>query len=335
MDLRDFQYVLPSERIAQRPPARREDARLMVLGRSGAPQHRRFPDLLEHLRPGDLLVLNDTRVVPARLILHRTTGGKVEALLVRRVAERKWEALLKTSRTLSVGERLDIDAGRRCFLKEKTADGWVLEFDAAIDGDLERMGRAPLPPYIKRAEGPDDEDRARYQTVYARNPGAIAAPTAGLHFTPELLDRVRSLGVATASLTLHVGTGTFKPVKAERIEDHRVDPERFEIPEATAQAVEETRRRGGRVVAVGTTSCRTLESWARTGERSGWTDLFIHPPFEFRAVDALLTNFHVPGSSLLMLACAFSGRERILTAYEEAVREGYRFFSYGDATLLI
>lgn len=335
MDLRDFQFALPPDRIAQRPAERREDARLMVIRRSGPLEHRRFADVLEYVRPGDLLVVNDTRVVPARLLLRRATGGKVEALLVRRVAERKWEALLKTSRTLAAGERLDVEPGRRCFLKEKTPDGWVLEFDAAIDRDLERLGRAPLPPYIKRTEGPDDSDRERYQTVYARRPGAIAAPTAGLHFTSELLDRVRALGVAVAPLTLHVGTGTFKPVKVERIEDHRVDPEWFEIPEETARAVEETRSRKGRVIAVGTTSCRTLETWARAGRSSGWSDLFIHPPFEFRAVDALLTNFHVPGSSLLMLVAAFIGRERILEAYETAVREGYRFFSYGDATLLL
>ncbi|MBI4563563.1 MAG: tRNA preQ1(34) S-adenosylmethionine ribosyltransferase-isomerase QueA [Planctomycetes bacterium] len=332
MKLRDFDYFLPAELVAQTPAPRRDGARLMVAGPQGI-EHRRFSDLGTYLRAGDLLVLNDTKVLPARLSLRRETGGRVEALLVRQVEARRWEALLKTSRRLGVGERLRVEERFWSRIIDRRPTGrWMLEFDRPLDGDLDRLGRAPLPPYIRRA--PTTLDRERYQTVYAERPGSIAAPTAGLHFTEDLLKRVRRAGVSIARLTLHVGTGTFLPVYVEDVEDHRMEAEWYDIPEETAVAVRRAHEEGGRVVAVGTTSCRTLETWARTKATRGWTDLFIRPPFQFREVDALITNFHLPKSTLLMLVCAFAGRECVLRAYAEAVQRRYRFFSYGDAMLL-
>ncbi|HKS17493.1 MAG TPA: tRNA preQ1(34) S-adenosylmethionine ribosyltransferase-isomerase QueA [Planctomycetota bacterium] len=329
MKSRDFDYLLPAELIAQAPPPARDASRLMVAPLQGGPiEHRAFADLPRYLRAGDLLVLNDTRVVPARLILTRSTGGKVEALLLRRLDSARWESLLDSGGRLQPGEVLRLEDGSPCTLGERRRDVWEVSFEAG-EGAVDRLGRAPLPPYIKRA--PDASDLERYQTVYADRPGSIAAPTAGLHFTPALLDRIAAAGVAIAKVTLHVGTGTFKPVRAEEVEDHVMEPERYEIPDATLKAFD----RAERVVAVGTTSTRTLEAWARTGKAAGETNLFIHPPFEFQVVDALLTNFHLPKSTLLMLVCAFAGRERVMAAYAEAVKERYRFFSYGDASLWI
>jgi S-adenosylmethionine:tRNA ribosyltransferase-isomerase len=301
----------------------------MVLRRSPpAIEHRRFPDLDAYLAPGDLLVLNDTRVLPARIDLWRPTGGRVQALMVRRVADRRWEALLDTPRRLAVGDRLKLQDRVWAAIIGKTPGGtWVLDFDA--DPDLATVGRAPLPPYIKRPAGPDDLER--YQTVYAARDGAIAAPTAGLHFTREHLERLRAKGIVIANVTLHVGIGTFKPVKTETIEEHVLDPEWYDVPPAAAAAMAKAKR----VVAVGTTCCRTIETWARTGAASGWTSLFITPGFEFKRVDALLTNFHVPKSTLVMLVAAFAGLETILDAYAIAVKERYRFFSYGDAMLIV
>jgi S-adenosylmethionine:tRNA ribosyltransferase-isomerase len=328
MKSRDFDYLLPPELVAQVPPPRRDGSRLMVVPRSGGPvEHRAFPDLPRYLEPGDLLVLNDTRVVPARLLLTRSTGGRVEALLLRRDGGSRWEALLDSGGRLQPGETLKLEDGSACAVEERRADVWSVSFES--ETAVERLGRAPLPPYIKRA--PDATDLERYQTVYAERPGSIAAPTAGLHFTEELLGRIQAAGVDIARVTLHVGTGTFKPVRADDVADHVMDPERYEIPDTTIRAIERARR----VVAVGTTTCRTLEAWARTGKAAGETNLFIHPPFEFKVVDALLTNFHLPKSTLLMLVCAFAGRDRALSAYEEAVKEKYRFFSYGDASLWI
>lgn len=315
MKVQAFDYSLPPELIAQEPLPRRDGSRLLVLRRDGGLEHRRFPDLVEYLS-GRTVFLNDTRVFPARLILHRMTGGKVEALLVRRLGDRRWHALLDTSRKLRVGERLKAGDRLHAAIAGKDEDKWVLEFEG--EPDLGRLGRAPLPPYIRRPAR--ESDLERYQTVYAAQEGSIAAPTAGLHFTPEILARL-----ATRRVTLHVGVGTFKPVKCENVEDHRMEPEYYEIPDPPE----------GQVAAVGTTTCRALETWARTGERSGWTSLFIYPPFEFKAVSALVTNFHLPKSTLLMLVSAFAGRERILAAYEEAIRERYRFFSYGDAMLIL
>jgi len=324
----DFDYKLPPELIAQAPLPRRDQSRLLVLHRDGRLEHRRFADLPGYLQ-GETVYLNDSRVLRARVFLIRSTGGKVAALLVRRLEDRKWHALLDASGRLQVGERLWIadpasprhalHAGGQplsVHLSAKEEDHWTLEFD--VEPDLRTLGKPPLPPYIKRSA--DWGDDTRYQTVYAAKEGSIAAPTAGLHFTPEILAKLH-----TRRVTLHVGLGTFKPVKVAKVEDHVMHPEYYEIPEPPQ----------GKVVAVGTTTCRTLETWARTGKTSGWTDLFITPGFEFKVVKSLVTNFHVPKSTLLMLVCALAGRERILAAYEEAVREKYRFFSYGDAMLIL
>ena len=333
MKLRDFDFPLPPELVAQHPAPSRDAAKLMVVRRAeGGIDDRGFSDLPSLLRPGDLLVLNDTRVTPARLALTRATGGRVEALLVRRVTERRWEALLHTSRRLRPGERLSASDGSGCLIAERApGEGWILDFDEEAEGLMARLGRAPLPPYIKRPGGPTPEDLERYQTVYADRSGSIAAPTAGLHFTRDLLDRIGAAGVQVARVTLHVGTGTFKPVRAEDVDDHLMEPERYEIPEATLGAIDQAKR----VVAVGTTTCRTLEAWARTKEPKGTTDLFIRPPFEFKVVDALLTNFHLPKSTLIMLVCAFAGRDRVMAAYAHAIENRYRFFSYGDASFWI
>ncbi len=316
MKVADFNYSLPPERIAQEPLPQRDASRLLVLRRpDGRIEHRAFGDIAGYLR-GETVWLNDSRVFPARVVLRRGTGGKVEALLVRRLAERRWMALLDAGGKLRIGERLELGEGSGARIEAKDGERWTLEFES--EPDLSKVGRAPLPPYIRRPA--DARDLERYQTVYAAKEGSIAAPTAGLHFTPEIL-----AGLAVRRVTLHVGVGTFRPVKCENVEDHRMEPEAYEIADPP----------DGKAVAVGTTTCRALETWARTGKTSGWTDLFIHPPFEFKVVKALVTNFHLPKSTLLMLACAFAGRERLLAAYEEAIREGYRFFSYGDAMLIL
>lgn len=333
---RDFDYELPPESIAQQPSPRGE-SRLLVLDREGAERHRRVRDLPELLRPGDLLVLNNTRVIPARLFGRRPGGGQIEILLTGKAGEQEWDALVKPGRRARPGTVIELDAGLTAEVIEKEESGrHRLRFSEPVEPHLDRLGHVPLPPYIQR---PDDAaDRERYQTVYARHPGAIAAPTAGLHFSAELLQEIAAAGIETAEVTLHVGLGTFKPVSVEQIEEHRMDRERYEVPEAAAEAIRRARGRGGRVVAVGTTVVRTLESAAIAGggevlPGSGSTELFITPGFRFQAVDVLLTNFHLPRSTLLMLVSAFAGRERILAAYEEAVREGYRFYSYGDAML--
>jgi S-adenosylmethionine:tRNA ribosyltransferase-isomerase len=316
MKVADFNYALPPELVAQAPLPRRDDSRLLVLRRDGGPvEHRRFPEVAGLLKD-ETVYLNDTKVLRARILLRRSTGGKVEALLVRRLEERCWQALLDAGGRLRVGETLRLGGRSEVRLAARDEDHWTLDFDE--EPDLARVGAPPLPPYIRRPA--DASDLERYQTVFASREGSIAAPTAGLHFTPELLAKLR-----TRRVTLHVGVGTFKPVRCEEVGRHRMHPEAFEISEPPE----------GRVAAVGTTTCRALETWARTGRTSGTTDLFIHPPFEFRVVKALLTNFHLPKSTLLMLVCAFAGRERVLAAYEEAVRERYRFFSYGDAMLIV
>lgn len=345
MRLPDFDYELPEGRIAQEPLPRRDASRLLALDRAtGALAHLRFSDLPRLLRAGDLLVLNDTRVVPARLRGKKETGGAVEALLLEREgggrAAPVRRCLLDASKPPRPGVRIDFGHGLRAEVLSRSGEGWSVRLTSE-DGDPEaaalRAGAVPLPPYIRR--GPGDPrsalDVERYQTVYAAKPGAVAAPTAGLHFTADLLDRLQGLGVETARLTLHVGPGTFLPVRSERIEDHRMHAEAFDLPGETAEAIGRARRRGGRVVAVGTTVVRTLEGRASgdgsVAAGSGSCDLFIRPGHAFRAVDAMVTNFHLPRSTLLMLVCAFGGRERILAAYAEAVREGYRFYSYGDA----
>lgn len=332
----DFDFELPPESIAQHAVPRGE-SRLLVLDREGPERHRTVRDLPALLRPGDLLVLNDTRVIPARLFGRRAGGGRIELLLVERTGEREWDALAKPGRRARPGTVIELE-GLTAEVVDKREDGrHRLRFSEPIEPHLDRLGHIPLPPYIQRPDS--SEDRERYQTVFARRPGAIAAPTAGLHFSEELLRGIAAAGVETATVTLHVGIGTFKPVAVERIEEHRMDSERYEVPEAAAEALRRVRAQDGRVVAVGTTVVRTLESAAlasgagevRPGE--GSTALFITPGFRFQVVDALLTNFHLPRSTLLMLVSAFAGRERVLAAYAEAVREGYRFYSYGDAML--
>ncbi len=335
---RDFDYELPPESIAQRP-APRGESRLLVLDRKGPERHRRIRDLPELLRPGDLLVLNDTRVIPARLFGHRVEGGgRVEILLVEKTGDSDWDVLLKPGRRARPGTVIELEPGLTAEVLGRGKEGrFRLRFSEPIEAHLDRLGHVPLPPYIGRPDEPADRDR--YQTVYAQHPGAIAAPTAGLHFSQDLLDQIAAAGIGIARVTLHVGLGTFKPVQAEWIEEHRMERERYEINEEAAEAIRQTRARGGRVVAVGTTVVRTLESAALAGggevrPGSGSTELFITPGFRFQAVDVLLTNFHLPRSTLLMLVSAFAGRERILAAYEEAVRMEYRFYSYGDAMLV-
>jgi S-adenosylmethionine:tRNA ribosyltransferase-isomerase len=334
---RDFDYGLPEESIAQEP-APRGESRLLVLDAEGPDRHRQVRDLPRLLRAGDLLVLNDTRVIPARLFGQREGGGggRMEVLLIEKTGEREWDALVRPGRRARPGTVLRFEE-LTAEVTDKREDGrYRLRFPEPVEPHLERLGHVPLPPYIRR---PDREaDRERYQTVYARNPGAVAAPTAGLHFTEEILEEAAAAGIGVARVTLHVGIGTFKPVSAERVEDHRMDRERYEVGKETAEAIRRTRESGGRIVAVGTTVVRTLESAALAGggevrPGGGSTELFITPGFGFQVVDVLLTNFHLPRSTLLMLVSAFAGRERVLAAYEEAVREGYRFYSYGDAML--
>ena len=346
MTLDEFDYELPRERIAQHPLPRRDAARLLVLDRAtGRLEDSGVGELAGWLDAGDLLVLNDTRVVPARLLGRKASGGRVELLLVERVApdEPVWRCLLRASRKPGVGARLELADDLSATVLGREADGlWLVGFESrssslgSLEAALERAGRLPLPPYIERP--PAEDDRERYQTVFARRPGAVAAPTAGLHFTPELLGALAAAGIGTAWLTLHVGPGTFEPVRSERVDDHVMHAEVFEIPEATADALRVARERGARIVAVGTTVVRALEHVAkRDGEvhaARGACDLFIRPGFRFRVVDALLTNFHLPRSTLLMLVAAFAGRERVLEAYAHAMRERYRFYSYGDAMLV-
>ncbi|HSM91697.1 MAG TPA: tRNA preQ1(34) S-adenosylmethionine ribosyltransferase-isomerase QueA [Anaeromyxobacteraceae bacterium] len=342
MRISDFDYGLPEELIAQAPIEPRDAARLLVVPPEAPLDHRGIAELPAILSPGDLLVMNDTRVIPARLLGKKESGGKVELLLCEPLAGglgRRWRAMGQASKPIRPGARLLFD-GLTATVEAGEGEGFyavVLDREGPeLERALERAGRLPLPPYIRRA--PDAHDRERYQTVLARAPGSAAAPTAGLHFTPALLDRLAERGIERTTVTLHVGPGTFLPVRAERLDDHRMHGERYEVPPEAVSAVERTRARGGRVVAVGTTSARTLESaWSGDGlvAGAGRTELFIRPGHTFGAVDALLTNFHLPRSTLLVLACALGGRERILDAYREAVARRYRFFSYGDAMLIV
>jgi S-adenosylmethionine:tRNA ribosyltransferase-isomerase len=347
--LEEFDYVLPKQCVAQEPCARRDASRLMVLDRrDGTIEETAFARIGDHLRAGDLLVLNDTRVIPALLRSRKPSGGQVEILLLARDsgdAERSdWLCLVSTGRGLRPGTRLSISDGFEAEFLGEAPGGRVRVRLRAGEGGvadaIRRHGSVPLPPYIKRGDGDSrtNLDRDRYQTVYAREDGAIAAPTAGLHFTDELLQALRARGVGTATLTLHIGPGTFQPVRADDIAEHRLEPEAFRLPPATADAVASCRARGGRVVAVGTTVVRVLEDRMRDEGRpepgEGWCGAYITPGHRFRAVDALITNFHLPRTSLLILVCAFAGRERILPAYARAVAGGFRFYSYGDAMLI-
>ena len=332
----DFHYELPTELIAQAPLSERRASRLLVLdGATGATQDRLFVDLPELLRAGDLLVFNDTRVLPARVLGRKPTGGRVELLLERLLGPRSALVHLQASHKPSPGSYVDLPDGARARVGARRAELTEIELDRDVVPFLEAHGQTPLPPYIARSAYA--ADRERYQTVFARAPGAVAAPTAGLHFDSAMLDGLAARGVERAFLTLHVGAGTFAPVRTPRVEDHELHAEWLEVGAATCAAVERCRERGGRVVAVGTTSVRALETAARGGKVtpvSGDSRLYIYPGFEFRVVDAMVTNFHLPESSLLMLVCAFAGREQTLAAYRHAVAQRYRFFSYGDAMLV-
>jgi S-adenosylmethionine:tRNA ribosyltransferase-isomerase len=338
MRLDQFDFHLPPELIAQHPPARRGESRLLHLdGVDGAIRDFAFADLPALIAPGDLLVLNDTRVIKARLCGEKSTGGKVELLIERIIDSKRALALLRASHAPQAGADLMVASTIPARVLERRGEFYVLEFQTSgsVLELLERFGSVPLPPYIDRPASPEDE--MRYQTVYAEVPGAVAAPTAGLHFDQDTLALLRGRGVELAFLTLHVGAGTFQPLRVADVEQHRMHREWYRLPEATVAAIERARERGGRVTAVGTTTVRCLEAAARGGALragSGETDIFIRPGFEFRAVDRLLTNFHLPRSTLLMLVCAFAGAQNALRAYRHAVASGYRFFSYGDAMLI-
>lgn len=332
----DFSYELPPELIAQAPLPERSASRLLVLdGATGAVADKKFTDLVELLEPGDLLIFNDTRVIPARLYGRKESGGRVEILVERMLAENAALCHVRASKAPRPKTTILLERQMSCTVLERREDLFVLDFGQSVLAALEAIGHVPLPPYIDR---PDTAwDRERYQTVYAQKPGAVAAPTAGLHFDGPLLEQLKRKGVRMSFVTLHVGAGTFQPVRVEDPVQHRMHREWFEVPQETVAAVEQTRALGRRVVAVGTTVVRALESAARSGELKpyrGETDLFILPGFKFGCVDAMITNFHLPQSTLLMLVCAFAGLEPVLAAYRHAVREKYRFFSYGDAMLV-
>ncbi len=336
MKTHDFYYDLPEELIAQTPLEKRDTSRLLCLNReTGEWEHKHFYDIIDYLNPGDCLVMNDSRVLPARLLGHRPTGGAVEVLLLRDLGDRCWECLCKPGRKMQVGSEVIFGNGElTATVRAVQEDGnRVVEFHytGIFLEVLERLGKMPLPPYIKA----ELEDQERYQTVYSREVGSAAAPTAGLHFTQELLDAIRAKGVNTAFVTLHVGLGTFRPVKTEEVLEHHMHSELCMMNDETAAILNKTRAAGGRIVCVGTTSCRTLESLVNEdgtfAAKSRWTDIFIYPGYRFKAMDALITNFHLPESTLVMLVSAFAGRETVLAAYAEAVKERYRFFSFGDA----
>ncbi|MFL1674550.1 tRNA preQ1(34) S-adenosylmethionine ribosyltransferase-isomerase QueA [Paenibacillus dendritiformis] len=341
MDVNLFDFHLPEHLIAQTPLLDRTASRLLALNRrTGEVEHRTFPDIIEYLKPGDLLVLNDTRVIPARLYgVKPDTGGHVEVLLLKQEQDDMWEVLVKPAKRLKQGASVRFgDELTGTVIEEREMGARLIRFEYAgiFNEILDRLGQMPLPPYIKEQLN----DRERYQTVYAKHEGSAAAPTAGLHFTNSILDQIRAAGVRIAMITLHVGLGTFRPMSADVVEEHVMHAEYYEMSEEAAALINETRSSGGRIIAVGTTSCRTLETVAgRYGAEpvaacSGWTDIFIYPGYEFRLVDSLLTNFHLPKSTLVMLVSAFAGREHIMAAYREAIEQEYRFFSFGDAMFI-
>ncbi len=339
MKTSDFDFYLPEELIAQTPLERRDASRLLTLDKhTGQTGHYHFYDLPNFLHPGDCLVLNDSRVLPARLIGHRPTGGVCEVLLLTDKGDNQWECLVRPGRKLRPGAQVIFGQGQlTATIQEELADGKRLvcfNYQGIFLEILETLGKMPLPPYIK-AELKDNE---RYQTVYSKVMGSAAAPTAGLHFTPELLSQIKEMGVKICYVTLHVGLGTFRPVKAEEIQDHEMHSEFCMISRETAETINHCKAEGGRIICVGTTSCRTIESFAAEdgtlSECSGWTNIFIYPGYRFKVLDALITNFHLPQSTLIMLVSALAGREHVLSAYQEAVRDRYRFFSFGDAMFI-
>lgn len=341
MQLKDFYYDLPEELIAQDPLIDRSSSRLMHMDRvTGDIKHKIFKDVIDYLQPGDCLVINNTKVIPARLFGAREeTNAKIEVLLLKRVEETLWETLVKPGKKCKIGTKIIFGDGLLVGTVESVVDDGNrlirFDYDGIFEEILDKLGQMPLPPYITH----ELKDKNRYQTVYAKYDGSAAAPTAGLHFTKELLEQIKKKGVEIANVTLHVGLGTFRPVKVENITEHHMHSEYYMIEEAEAQKINRAKANGHRVIAVGTTSCRTLES--ATDDlgvlqvKNGWTDIFIYPGYKFKMIDGLITNFHLPESTLLMLVSAFAGKEHIMAAYEEAVREKYRFFSFGDAMMLL
>ena len=341
MNVKDFYFDLPQELIAQDPLEDRASSRLLVLDKkTGEVTHRGFRDILEYLRPGDCLVINDTKVIPARLFgVKEDTGAKIEVLLLKRREHDIWETLVKPGKKAKPGTRIVFGEGLLTGTVLETVDDGnrliQFSYEGIFEEILDQLGQMPLPPYITHQL----KDKNRYQTVYAKHDGSAAAPTAGLHFTKELLKQIEDMGVKIAHVTLHVGLGTFRPVKVENVQDHHMHSEFYMVEESEAKKGNDTREAGGRVICVGTTSCRTVESAADENGRlksgSGWTDIFIYPGYEFKILDALITNFHLPESTLVMLVSALAGREHVLAAYEEAIKERYRFFSFGDAMLIL
>ena len=341
MNVKDFYFDLPQELIAQDPLEDRASSRLLVLDKkTGEVTHRGFRDILEYLKPGDCLVINDTKVIPARLFgVKEDTGAKIEVLLLKRREHDIWETLVKPGKKAKPGTRIVFGEGLLTGTVLETVDDGnrliQFSYEGIFEEILDQLGQMPLPPYITHQL----KDKNRYQTVYAKHDGSAAAPTAGLHFTKELLKQVEDMGVKIAHVTLHVGLGTFRPVKVENVQDHHMHSEFYMVEESEAKKVNDTKEAGGRVICVGTTSCRTVESAADENGRlksgSGWTDIFIYPGYEFKILDALITNFHLPESTLVMLVSALAGREHVLAAYEEAIKERYRFFSFGDAMLIL
>ncbi len=344
MNINDFDYDLPNELIAQHPADKRDYSRLLIVDRkTGNIQHRHFYDLLDYITPGDCLIMNNSKVIPARLFgIKEATGARVEFLLVKRIKNDIWEAMVRPGKKLHVGDRVSFaeDGSLSAEILEHNEGGTrIVRFkhEENFSDILDRIGKIPLPPYIERDS--DDEDKIRYQTVYCKQEGSVAAPTAGLHFTEELLQKITQKGVKIAYVTLHVGIGTFRPVKCDQIEEHKMHFEEYEIDEENASIINETKKSGGRIISVGTTSARTVESSA--GEKGmvqaghGKTDIFIYPGYQFKVIDSLITNFHLPKSTLLMLISALYNREKIIEVYQEAVEHEYRFFSYGDAMFII
>ncbi len=340
MKVTDFDFYLPEELIAQCPLEKRDEARLMLLDKNtGEIEHKIFKDIINYLEPGDCLVLNDTRVLPARLIGSKeNTGGKIEFLLLKRIDKDKWETLVKPGKRAQVGTRFVFGDGElKAEVVSVEEDGNRIvqfEYEGIFEEVLDKLGQMPLPPYIKEKL----EDKEMYQTVYSKEQGSAAAPTAGLHFTEELLKKIEEKGVNIAFLTLHVGLGTFRPVKVENIQDHNMHSEYYTMSKETADIINKSKKSGKKVIAVGTTSCRTLETIGddkgEVREQSGWTDIFIYPGYKYKVVDRLITNFHLPESTLIMLVSALAGREKIMNAYNTAVKERYRFFSFGDAMFI-
>ena len=341
MKLEEFDFYLPEDLIAQEPIENRSKSRLLVLNKvSGDIEHRSFEDVIHYLQPGDCLVLNDTKVIPARLMGRRKNSlGKIEMVLLKPVETDTWEVLVKPGRRARIGDEVVFGHGELVarIIDTTYFGGRIVKIfhDKPFQEVLNNLGEMPTPPYIKKKL----EDKNRYQTVYAKKPGSAAAPTAGLHFTEELLNKIKDKGISVVFITLHVGLGTFRPVTVENIEEHKMHAEYYEISQEAADAINSTKARGKRVIAVGTTSTRTLETVADESGHirpcSGWSDIFIYPGYQFKTIDALITNFHLPKSTLIMLVCAFAGKEKVFRAYEEAVKEKYRFFSFGDAMLII